>query len=151
MQSIAAQVQLALPHLSMVGHTVLTVLAPCSGRVPSADALAMVLGFANRFRLGRALRREGLPQLEELSGWLRVLSLLAEGERTRQPLYRLAMKAAENPPTWYRLIRRVTGRTWCQARAEGFDVLLVRFVRRCGEVRRDSSTVAPGPRKETVA
>ena len=136
MQSVAAQLQLALPHLSVVGHTVLTALAGCRGRVASADALATLLGMANRYQLSRALRREGLPQLEELAGWVRTLTLLAEGQRTHQPLYRLALAAAENPPTCYRMIKRVTGRTWSQARADGFDLLLVRFVSRCREVRR---------------
>lgn len=151
MQWVVAQLQLALPHLSAWGHTALTALAGCSGRVASADALAIVLGLPNRYKLGRALKREGLPQLEELSGWIRTLTLLAEGERTHQPLYRLAIASAVNPPTCYRLIKRVTGRTWCQVRTDGFDVLLVRFVGRCGEVRRNAAAAPRVWRTAVVA
>lgn len=131
MGKLAQQLHCAMPRLSSAGREIVVLLADSGGRIPSADCLAMGIGLSSRHQLTRTLRREGLPQIEELCAWIKALHLLLEWEATRRSLYALALNEALYPPNCYRLIKRVTGKTWRQACADGFGVMLVRFVNRC--------------------
>ncbi len=54
------------------------VLAEHGGEFEAADMAARLSGFRNRQHMGRVLHAEGLPQLTELAGWLRVLRWVLE-------------------------------------------------------------------------
>lgn len=131
MEPLAPQLSCAVPQLSARGHEILALLANAGGRVPSADSVAHDLGLHSRHQLARALRRVGLPQIEELCAWIKSLQLLLEWEHTHRSLYMLALDAALYPPNCYRLVKRVTGKTWRQGCADGFAIMLLGFVNRC--------------------
>ena len=135
MEPLALQVGCAVPHLSARGHEILALLDASGGRVGSADSVALGLGLRSRHQLARALRREGLPQIEELCAWIKALHLLLEWEHTHRSLLTLAREAALHPPTCYRLVKRVTGKTWREACADGFGIMLLSFVNRCLKLR----------------
>jgi len=109
-------------------------LANHTGRIASADSFARGVGLHSRHSLARLLKREGLPQIEELCGWISTLALLSRWEHTHSSLYSLALDTQRSPPTCYRAVKRVTGKTWRQACSEGFSFMLVSFVNRCREV-----------------
>jgi hypothetical protein len=131
MESVATQLHVALPHLSACGHTIIAALSASAGRIPSADVFAVHCGLHNRHELARLLRRDGLPQIEELAGWVTVLTLLWQREISGWSLYKWAMEMSQPPPTCYRTVKRVTGTTWRHVTAAGFRGLLERFVARC--------------------
>ncbi len=135
MEPLALQLGCAVPQLSARGHEILALLDVSGGRVSSADSFALGLGLRSRHQLAGALRREGLPQIEELCAWIKALHWLLEWEHTHQSLFTLAREAALQPPTCYRLVKRVTGKTWRQACADGFAILLLSFVNRCLSLR----------------
>ncbi len=121
----------AFPHLSGAGRQVMQLLAETRGRIGRADSLAAGVGLRNRHQLARLLKREGLPQVEELAGWICVLSWVIEWETRGTPLFNLASAADLAPPTCYRLVKRLTGVTWTQARDRGFAWVLCGFLRQC--------------------
>ena len=131
MELLAPQLISTVPHLAAAGHEILALLAGSGGCIVSADSFAAGLGFRSRHQLARALRREGLPQIEELCAWIKVLHLLLEWEHTHRSLFTLALEAALHPPTCYRLVKRVSGKTWRQACADGYAIMLLSFVNRC--------------------
>lgn len=133
--TVADLLPTVLPHLSTRVHEVLAVVATKAGRVGGADGLARQLGLQNRYCLARMLEREGLPPFEELCGWMCVLDLLSHYEETHASLYQLALRSTRDPPTCYRTIKRIIGKTWVQARSEGFHFALMSFLQRCGGLR----------------
>ena len=135
MELLAPQLIAAVPRVSSTGRAILTQLADSGGRNESADSVALGLGLRSRHQLARALRRDGLPQIEELCAWVKALYLLLEWEHTHRSLYTLALDAALHPPTCYRLVKRVTGKTWRQACTDGFGIMLLGFVNRCLTLR----------------
>jgi len=142
MEPLAPQLQAAVPRLSATGREIMALLADSGGRIESADSVALRLSLRSRHQLARALRREGLPQIEELCAWIKALHLLFEWEHTRRSLYTLALDAELYPPTCYRLIKRITSKTWRQACDDGFGIMLVRFVNRCLSLRGRDSRVS---------
>jgi hypothetical protein len=120
-----------MPQLSACGHEIVALLAASGGRIGSADSFARGLGLRSRHQLARALRREGLPQIEELCAWIKTLQWLLAWEHTHQSLFALALEAALRPPTCYRLVKRVTGKTWRQTCTDGFAITLLSLVNRC--------------------
>jgi DNA-binding phage protein len=135
MEPLALQLVAAIPRLSSTGRAMLALLADSDGRNQSADSLALHVGLRSRHQLARALRREGLPQIEELCAWVKALNFLLRWEHCHRSLYTLALDAALYPPTCYRLVKRVTGKTWRQTCADGFGMMLVSFVNRCSTLR----------------
>jgi len=126
--------QTALPNLSESGRAVLSALGCMNGRPPCSTELATWLGFHDRYRLARTLRREGLPPLEVLGGWARTLYWMIETESTGASLRELADREQLDPAVAYRLVRRVTGRRWTEIRREGLAVALLRFRESCRNV-----------------
>jgi hypothetical protein len=100
----------------------------------SAHNFSQQLGLSTRHQLCRVLRREGLPQIEELCAWVKTLDLRLAAERTDCSLYSLALKQGLHPPTCYRRIKRVTGKTWRSAREDGFGMMVVGFVKRYAQI-----------------
>lgn len=135
MELLAPQLVAAVPRLSTTGRGILALLADSGGHNESANSVALGLGLHSRHQLARALRREGLPQIEELCAWVKTLYLLLEWEHTHRSLYTLALDAALYPPTCYRLVKRITGKTWRQVCADGFAIMLLSFVNRCLTLR----------------
>lgn len=140
MDLLAPQLHSAVPRLSAAGHEILALLADSAGRIASADSFADRLGLHSRHQLARALRREGLPQIEELCAWIKTLQWLLEWEHTHQSLFTLALEGALHPPTCYRLVKRVTGKTWRDTCADGYAITLLSFVNRCLALRHRRET-----------
>lgn len=123
--------QSALPHLSSDGRAILSALGCHNGHFSGPAELATWLGFHDRYQLTRALRREGLPPLEELSGWARTLYWMLEAEASGASLRELAGREQLDPAVAYRLVRRVTGRRWSEVRREGINGAVMQLRNRC--------------------
>ncbi len=117
--SLAEQLQLAFPSISPLCRSLIVALTDRRGRIRSADSFARVLGLQSRHQLARLLRRDGLPQIEELAGWITVLGLLRDQDSGVRSLYRFALQLDQCPPTMYRAVKRITGKTWRVVKAEG--------------------------------
>src|SRR2546423_11531883 len=101
--------QTALPHLTPATRAVMSALGCFNGAARPASEIAALIGMRSRYQLARALRREGLPSLEELAGWARVLYWMCEATSARTSLRELAQRAHIDTATAYRLGRRPTG------------------------------------------
>src|SRR6266566_3725781 len=147
---LVLSMQAVLPWLSPRGRAVINTVASFGVRVPPAERLAMILGLENRFRLGRLLRREGLPAFGQLADWASVLHLLLESESAGKALVQLARQAGMEPATCYRRYHRTLGVTWTQVRDNGFAWALLKFAESCRrpirpgpELRRTARSVGP--------
>jgi hypothetical protein len=85
----------------------------------------------SRYRVARMLRREGLPQVEELAAWVRLLRWLILWQSDAGSLSRMALDAGLETSVCCRTIRRLTGATWTEARERGSDWALILLVERC--------------------
>ncbi len=124
--------QTALPELSSASRAVVSALGCLNGNAPSARDLAAWIGLRDRYQLARVLRRDGLPPLEQLAGWTRVLYWMLEAESSGASLRQLAQRERLDPAVAYRLVHRVTGLPWSQAQRAGLPVALVRLRERRG-------------------
>src|SRR5712692_4730835 len=104
---LTSLLQTALPGLSRVGRAVVSTLACGNGAAPSAHEIAVSVGLRDRHQLARRLRHDGLPPLEQLAGWTRVLHWILEEHSTSASLLQLARRDHVDPATAYRLVRRV--------------------------------------------
>jgi hypothetical protein len=111
----------------------LSVLGCRNGDAPSAAAVAAWVGLRNRHQLARYLQHDGLPPLRELAGWTRVLYWMVEAESSRCSLFRLARRDGLDPAAAYRLVHRVTGLHWSEARRAGLASALSRLREQCGD------------------
>src|SRR2546430_13739369 len=111
--------QTALPHLTPATRAVMSALGCLNGAARPASEIAVLIGMRSRYQLARALRREGLPSLEELAGWARVLYWMCEANSARTSLRELAQRAHIDTATAYRLVRRLTGRRWSELQRTG--------------------------------
>jgi streptogramin lyase len=123
--------QNALPGLSRVGRAVVSTLACRNGAAASANELAVSVGLRDRHQLARRLRRDGLPSLEQLTGWTRVLHWILEATASDTSLLQLARRDQLDPAVAYRLVRRMTGQRWSEARRAGLRVALLRLRNQC--------------------
>jgi lactonase family protein with 7-bladed beta-propeller len=124
---LASILNTVLPPLSREARAVVEFLACTNGQLPAGDAVVRVLGLRSRHQVARLLRRAGLPPLEELAGWTRVLHWLNEAERTGSSLLQLARDSRLEPATCYRLVRRLTGQPWSRVRPGGVAGVVTRF------------------------
>jgi hypothetical protein len=131
----------ALPLRSVESVRLIEALARAGGLVHDAPHFAMDLGMRSRFRVARLLRREALPQLEELAAWVRLLRWLVLWQSGSGSLSRMALDAGLETSVCCRTIRRLTGATWTEARERGPEWALVLLLERC-------SSLARGPRQE---
>ncbi len=122
----------AFPTASESGARILDALAAARGEVASAEVFALRLGYANRHRLARELAQAGLPPLEQLAGWTRTLWWVLRGEVYAESLCCSALEAARYPSACYRLVKRVTGRTWSEVRAKGSEWVVATIRERYG-------------------
>lgn len=124
-------VQGALPHVSPTSRAVLSTLACRNGHAPPAAEVAAWVGLRDRFQLARVLRADGLPPLEQLTGWIRVLYWVLQAEATGASLLELMQREGLDPATGYRLVRRVTGLRWSEVRRQGTSMVLLKLRDRC--------------------
>lgn len=124
---LTSLLQAALPELSSSSRAVISALGCVNGDAPSAQNLAGWVGLRDRHQLARVLRRDGLPPLEQLTGWARVLYWLLEAEATGMSLLELATRERVDPAVAYRLVRRVTGLRWSEARRAGLAVAVLKL------------------------
>jgi len=110
---------------------VLDALAACGGSVESAQLFAVGLGFKNRHQLARLLEREGLPVLEELAAWARLLDWRLQWERNQTGLCRLAIVSGLEPAVCYRTVKRLTGLPWTTVRDRSIEWTMTQLRARC--------------------
>jgi DNA-binding beta-propeller fold protein YncE len=140
---LTSLLQTALPHLSESGRALLSALGCLNGHPPCPKELAEWLGFHDRYQLARALRREGLPPLEVISGWARTLYWLLEAETSGWSLRELAEREQVDPAVAYRLVRRVTGHRWSEVRRDGVAVAVLQFRDRCANGKAHVARLSP--------
>ena len=128
---LTALLETTLPRLSRNGRAIVDALGCFNGKPQSPSHVASLIGLRTRFQLARALRREGLPPLEELAAWTRVLYWLQEAHRSDASLLQLAQQAGIDPAVAYRLVHRTTGLRWLEARRVGLAAVVRRFRARC--------------------
>ncbi len=127
--------------VSPAGRSVLDALAQCDGTFGSARFFAARLGLRDRHQLARTLVRDGLPPLQELAAWVRLLGWLLRSEERETALCRLALDVGADPAAYYRAVRRLTGANWSAVRRRGVAWLLDRLVEPC---KREQSLGAVG-------
>jgi hypothetical protein len=138
MAAVAAlerELHAALPHPSMRVRVVIDALLLSGGSIGSATKVAARLGMPSRFALSRMLRRHGLPGLRELATWISLLQWIIAAERSKVPLFIIAIQARKSPAVCYRIVKRLTGLTWVQLKARGSPWALRLFIARCQVVR----------------
>jgi hypothetical protein len=131
MKRLKVFIEVGMPWVSSDGRRVLMALADQQGYPGPADTFAAAVGLRNRYRLGRVLQSDGLPCLEQLAGWIRVLTWVASWENSRMPLSRLALHSVKDPAPMFRLVERLTGHPWTQVRSLGFDWVFLRLLAQC--------------------
>jgi DNA-binding beta-propeller fold protein YncE len=134
----------SLPHVSVQGRALLSALGCVNGRPTSATEFAHWLGFHDRYQLARALKREGLPPIETLGGWTRMLYWMIESQVTGATLRELALREHLDPAVAYKLVRRVTGRRWSEIREVGLTGAVLNLRDHC-------RTSAPPARSSRLA
>jgi len=137
--------QTALPHLTARARAVISALAAFNGVAPPAGELAAMVGMHNRYQLARLLRRAGLPPLDELAAWARVLYWMHEADARHGSLRELARRAGVDSATAYRVVRRVTGRRWSELQRTGLATALRQFRDRCTIVHATADPSRPAP------
>jgi hypothetical protein len=123
--------QTGLHWLSPQGHAVVQHLIRTQGYPGPANQTASALGLRNRFQLSRLLEREGLPCLEDLAGWVRVMLWVLDWESTGVSLSRSALGSVRDPAACYRTVERVTGLGWNRVRSLGSSWVLLALLESC--------------------
>ncbi len=122
----------AFPTASKSGIRILEAIAVTQGEVAPAEVFAHRLGYANRHQLARELDHAGLPVFTQVKDWTRILSWVLRGEVYGESLCGGALETARYPSARYRLVKRVTGRTWSEVRARGSEWLVATIRERYG-------------------
>jgi hypothetical protein len=126
----------ALPLSSSESVRLVEALARSGGLVHDAQRFATDIGMGSRYRVARVLRREGLPQLEELAAWVRVMRWLVLWQSRSGSLSRMALDDGLETSVCCRTIRRLTGVTWTEARERGPEWAVILLVERCRSLAR---------------
>jgi hypothetical protein len=112
-------IQAARPGLHLFPRAIVEAILLTKGRIGSATVVAGALGLGSRFRLARLLKREGLPALHRIAGWVTVDAWVSAAEREGISLFRLAFRSHRHPSACYRLVKEVTGLSWAEVRRRG--------------------------------
>jgi hypothetical protein len=126
----------ALPLKSPETTRVVVALAALGGLLHDTQRFAAVHGMGSRYRVARVLRRESLPQLEELAAWVRLIRWLVRWQANSDSLSRMALDDGLETSVCCRTIRRLTGATWTQARARGPEWAILLLTERCRTLAR---------------
>ncbi len=114
--------------LSPASRTLLGLLLSSPPDIGPAGHVAKRLGLSSRFGLARLLKREGIPPLHQLNGWFSVLRWVSAFEREAVSLCRVAFISHKDPAACYRLVKRVTGRSWREVCALGSEWVIGRIM-----------------------
>ena len=128
MDTLAALIEAILPRVSATSCRAVRALIESRGSVPNANLFARALGLRNRDQLRRILVADGLPCLQDLAGWVRLLGWALDAEKLGIGLSRSALEAGKDPRSGYRTVKRLTGKVWAEVRALGSDGVLLMFV-----------------------
>jgi len=112
MHEFRPSIHAQLPWLCFRTRALLDAALLNRGAIGRAEQVAARLGLGSRFHLAKLLRAHGLPPLHRLSGWITVLNWALNWERRGAPLADSALREGMDPAAGYRLVRRVTGRSW---------------------------------------
>jgi hypothetical protein len=112
-------------------RTLLTILVSRRGSFDSADSIALQIGLKNRHQLAYLLGVEGLPKLQRLAAWIRLLTWLSDYESQGMTICRSSLNEAKDPAFRYRLVKRLTGEEWTVVRQRGLIWLLEEFLTKC--------------------
>ncbi len=96
-----------------------------------AEPLARRLGLHSRYQLWRILAHDGLPPLQELRSWIRIVGWVLEWEQGGISLCRSALNRGIDPAICYRLVKRLTGMLWTRVRCRGLAWTLLQMRERC--------------------
>jgi hypothetical protein len=121
----------ALPLTSPESVRLVEALARSGGLVHDAQRFALDIHMGSRYRVARVLRRERLPQLEELGAWVRVLRWLIVWQSRSDSLSRMALDDGLETSVCCRTVRRLTGATWTEARERGPEWAMILLIERC--------------------
>ena len=119
LRSLYTVIQSARPRMKLVPRAIVEAILLTEGPIGPADDVAGALGLGSRFRLARLLKREGLPPLHRIAGWVTVNAWVSAAEREGSSLFRLAHRSHRHPSTCYRLVKEVTGLNWAEVRRRG--------------------------------
>lgn len=144
-QALALLLLATLPLRSVDSRRIVQALVTTAGRLRGAEELAASVGMANRFQVARTLRRESLPQIEELSAWVRLLAWSLRFEAHPTSLARIALDEGLDLSVCIRTIRRLTGTTWTDVRTLGPPWIAASLAARCAGLATRAEAVA-GPR-----
>jgi hypothetical protein len=106
-------------------------LAASTGRLASADSVALAAGFRSRHQLDRVLKNHGWPGIERLEGWARLFRLLVAAERRHVSLEKYASSQEIDPRTLRDLCRTLTGGRWMVLREAGLAHAILLFRNEC--------------------
>jgi hypothetical protein len=130
-EPLGTMLHCALPWLTTRGRLVIDRLVACQGHVGSAAAFAAALDLRDRHQLERVMLREGLPRLERLAGWVRVLGWVLAAEVSDQALSQRELRSGRDPAVAYRTVKRVTGLPWGTVRQLGGAWVLLQLRDTC--------------------
>jgi len=89
--------------------------------------------------------REGLPRLERLAGWIRVLGWVLAAELSDQSLSERELRTGRDPAVAYRTVKRVTGLPWGTVRRLGGAWVLLQLRDTCRTPVRLVESADPPP------
>lgn len=131
-----------MPWLSPEIQAIVLLLVAARGLFISADQFALSVGARNRHQLAYWLRRAGLPPLQKLAGWIRVMVWVVEYEENGTTVCGSCLDQARDPAYPYRLVKNITGQLWSTVRMLGLVWVLEEFLKKCR--RRQSRLSAAG-------
>ncbi len=129
--SIGPVLRAALPRLSFRARALLDAMILAGGSIGSGPRVAKLLGFGSRFDLARALAKEGLPTFGRLAAWITILVWTWNWEHRHVALGPTAISSGRDPSVCYRLVRRITKRSWTTVRELGTRWVLENLLEEC--------------------
>jgi hypothetical protein len=127
--------------MTLRARAVIEAVLLSKGSIGSAESVAHALGLANRFRLARLLKQEGLPPLHRMTEWVTVLNWISCAECEHVSLCWMAFHSHRHPSACYRLVKKVTGHRWEDVLARGSPWVLRQFLKELGStVKRGLAT-----------
>lgn len=117
---------------SPAGRLILETLARHRGHIGRAAFFARRVGLRSRHQLHRLLRREGLPPIEVLGAWIRILRWVIEAETEHLSLCAIATRSGLDPSACNRTVRCATGFPWKTVQRRGPAWVVLRIIDECG-------------------
>jgi hypothetical protein len=122
---------ISAPWLTPTGRRAVAELVDAEGQYGSAERFARSLGLRDRHQLSYVLRRSGLPPLQSLGGWIKIMMWVMEYENGGRSLCQASLSEARDPAYRYRLVKRVTGLYWSDLKARGLVWVVQAFLETC--------------------